>query len=280
MSGMPYFVEKGPMLSVVESYLNDDLSRRIKTLEGFRNGGPLGESLASTTLDMPPGYPHATYGERSKHFNEHWLGKSTRSIIPPVGGPPFEIPTLEKLFPNGLGFWRHWHGDAEGIVRQTFIRALEAALGVDHEAAVPDPPARNWPIEILWKCSVPWFESWVTWREHEAGQGQVTVLLATPGITVGDGIMESPIPPSNVGKHEGYELNPTSCGHARGMWVITHEKQATTWKPGVTVTESMEGQWHHPFRRWLGKGPVVVVAPSEPDGGVLPNGRAYVAPSS
>ena len=34
---------------------------------------------------------------------------------------------------GATGYWRNWYGDAEGIVRETYTRAIEVSLGIPHD---------------------------------------------------------------------------------------------------------------------------------------------------
>ena len=172
MPGMPYHLEKGPVLSVLEDVLRGPTAQVENILTRLRDPSvPLAEvgGLDSTTLNAPP-YP--TTGDRVAHIEKDWFGY--------VVGTQQQAPFNPLTNPT-TGFWENYWGDVAGIVRETLTRAVEVALGLDHDA---EPPGtRHWPIELFWKCPNPWFEGWVTWR-HEPSQpasGQVTVILATPG---------------------------------------------------------------------------------------------------
>ena len=268
MSGtMPYSLEKGPYLSVMEDFANAGLSRLVQTLDDLRNGVPIAQNpvLASPALDGGP----YDFPARVQHVNRHWFGMTQDAAgawVPQAQFDPVNNPTT--------GFWLHWYGDAESIFRRTLIRAVEVSLGLDHGQDARRR-TRHWPIHYLWKCPQPWYEGWVTWRRQAGGAtaGQVTAIFATPGH--GEGLRNTPLAPPNAKAKEGYEVAPQKCSGDNGMWVITHgyqEPRLTT-----TTTPSPMGAWPTIGTAYQSRGPVICVAPAEAEGGVLPGGRAYVA---
>ena len=150
MPPMPYYLEKGPMFSVVEDYLNADTARAVDTLRELRKESDdptyvelweLG-AFGSTNLSAkpPPSY--------AKDFRDKWLGM----------GPD----------PSAM-MWDNYSGDVNGITRLTIRTALEVALGVGKNEPVPDTPPRHWTIDLFWKCGQNWFEGWVTHRRMDSG---------------------------------------------------------------------------------------------------------------
>ena len=176
-------------------------------------------------------------------------------------------------FPN-------YTGDVEAIFRETFIRAMEVSLGLHHkeklEQQSPDR-ARFWPLEFIWKCPVAWVEGWVTWQRAPDGSGHVTVHMLTPSHN--HFVLTSP------GDGRAAVLNPDDSECANGMWVVTHQKNKMQMKYHIDYSEF--GNWHTPTYgpTYEGVGPIVVVSPSEQDGGVScwgrpsPPRRARRAPS-
>ena len=148
---------------------------------------------------------------------------------------------------------------------------------------------RTWPIEVFTRCPAPWFEGWVTWRGKSPAHGHVTVHLHTPshdqstlltsplrpGYTVPeyrDEIDPNPLPPGVDPKP------PLPYGGEHGMWVIAHSQQEVVPLPTGPV---VSGATQQPWTPWFGGmvhsyGPIVAVQPSEPNGGVLPDGRPYL----
>jgi hypothetical protein len=199
------------------------------------------------------------------------------------------------------GFWNQYYGDVEGIVRETFASAIEVALGLTRVQganrellkeyrAGKSTPCRL-PIEVFWKCPQRWFEGWVTWRydrsDDNDGRGQVTVLIASPGS--GTPLLERP----DLGRgalrvtgllSEGaaatrFLARPigTDIGlAAKGMWVVSHEDHMLL-DPPNTWKGSQHGKWRIPpfGPSYVGIGDIVVVQPSEADGGVFPDGVRY-----
>ncbi|MGH9137434.1 MAG: hypothetical protein ACRD0G_10365 [Acidimicrobiales bacterium] len=223
---MPYHLEKGAWLTLLEDYVNGSGARALAALRALRTTTPLTELdfVASPALDGDPDYP--TLDARRGHLARDWFGRepdgtsssfidAVRALLPDDSAradfdarvePQPEDPRQAALaigdaairaglsvpFPN-TGFWHRYHGDVEGIVRATLECALEVAFGVDRET---EPNERaidsRLPIEIFWKCPQRWFEGWVTWRyDRDTGAGQVTVLLATPGS--GRPVLERPL---------------------------------------------------------------------------------------
>ncbi len=220
MPGMPYHLEKGAWLSVLEDYLNGDPNRTAKALTLLRDPDlPVTDTgfLASPALDGDPEYN--TDDKRQRHLQQDWFGwpaggstwptratfaQEVLDLLPAdaaaiAADAPGENATAEQMrawttavaplvgpdfdgWP-ATGFWHQYFGDVEGIVRETLIRALEVSLGLDHGQEIPtDGPVRRLPIELFWKCPQCWFDGWVTWRfDRAAGTGQVTVLFTTPG---------------------------------------------------------------------------------------------------
>ena len=156
---------------------------------------------------------------------------------------------------------------------------------------------RTWPIEIFTRCPAPWFEGWVTWRAHPGerapGQidtnGHVTVHLHTPSHS-DSALQMSPVRadrahlPDYKDETDGEIL--TSLQRPRGMWVISHEVQElvpppetappAVDPPGPAVPVPWFGGtvWSHD-RGATTSDKVIVVQPSEPDGGVLAQGHEY-----
>jgi hypothetical protein len=279
---MPYQLEKGPGFSIPEAVLADR-GLRLEALQRLRDrtianpfdGMP---TLDSSILDQGPWDEDA----RVWHQNRHWYGKTYDSTTKKwEAQQPFDLTNG----PLTTGYWYNWYGDAEEIMRETFIRAIEVSLGIAHDAAAPTASpasaaspatARFWPIEIFWRCPAPWFEGWVTWRAEQGGQGHVTVHLHTPSHQ-GSALLLSPLrnPPPNP--PDKYESPPVSVNSARGMWVITHHHAEVHNRYSPNSDPSDPGAWTYPDFGPLiqSHGPVTVVQPAEVDGGVLPNGRPY-----
>jgi hypothetical protein len=204
MPGMPYHLEKGPWLTVLEDYLNGQPGRSVDALQQLRQsqatGSPLADLawLASPALDGDPDYE--TLEKRRLHLTTDWFGTDDgrphsfvdavwhrlsptvqRSLETAHAVPPAFPDRAEEIvrfaeaavdatsghLPEwpATGFWFQYHGDVEGVVREMLIRAIEASLGLDHGHEPPaDGPDRVLPIELFWKCPQRWFEGWVSWR--------------------------------------------------------------------------------------------------------------------
>ena len=284
---MPYYLEKGPLFAVLESYINtgpDD--RLVDALRRFRRGDPWEafDVLGSETLKNPD---QQDAGAWVKHLNKHCFGKA------PDGKGNWVQPPHHPVHNPQTGYWLGYYGDVDAIVRQTFTRVLEVALGVDHDPdpAAPIVPTRRWPVAFLWKCGQSWFEGWITWHRRGSGpaDGAVTVIWCTPSVE-GSIVLDSPlagrnlpefrVDPENTQTGAPWSTDPPAEA-AQGMWVVTHEKNKPY--PGVTVTTTLgtpSGQWPSPMPgRVRAEGRVVTVAPSMADGGVLPDGLPFTPPT-
>jgi hypothetical protein len=257
---MPYHLEKGPYWSVAESVVNSDAITRAHILDLLRRGDPmmdlanLGETMTSTTLHSPATPTAQTVKE---HGEQHFFGGSYDQQGHFVSGPPP---------------FQNYSGNIEQIMRTTFIRAIEVSFGLatGEKLASPKSPPRFWPIEYIWKCPTAWVEGWVTWRTEPDGTGHVSVHVLTPAH--GHPVLSTPMAGRNT------QLNPTDCSGLYGMWLITHEAhdKHVEW----TTDNSEFAVWNLPMLGpvYKGVGDVIVVAPSEEDGGVAPNGRTFEAP--
>jgi hypothetical protein len=304
--GMPYQLEKGPYFAVTESMLDFGGSQadRLALLRLMIRGTDPNQlpSLNSSSLNKGPMSDAAA---RFEHMNRHWFGRTQAN----PGDPWEKQDPFDENAPKATGYWRQWHGDAEGIVAQTFIRAVEVSLGIDHvDPSTTDlaslVPTRCWPIEVFWRCPAPWLEGWVTWR-HEPKQssrpegagfgdrirqvlirlaggddsahdcGHVTVHLHTPS-HCGSVLLLSPKRPAPFNQILDYTDDPVSSNMDRGMWVIAHEHQIQHDFYGVTEPSPPGGFQLPMFGPFVESvGPIVTVQPNEPDGGVLADGRPY-----
>jgi hypothetical protein len=260
MPMMPYHTEKGAIFSIFEGFLNEVNSSpltAVMTLRALRDPErTLGTSRLFNDLTLIGNPPSGGVTWRD-HFVADWTGPSQ----------PW------------TGYWIGYRGDVDAIVRLTFRRAIEAALGVDHEAEVPDEPPRHWPIQILWHCGQPWFEGWVAWNERSPDGGDVTVLFATPGHLGGVVRRRLTAPENRRGRD--YEEDPATfdspVGGTRrhGLMVVSHRDHARE-SPSEVFQRSGQGAWTVPsILTHVGEGDVMTVAPSEAEGGVRADGRQY-----
>jgi hypothetical protein len=270
MPPMPYHYEKGPVLSLLESYMNDDQARAGLLLDGLRAGTHLYQLgfLENPQTNDPNGVVST-----EAHVYRDWFGwvegpPGTWNPPAPAGGP---------LKPTG--YWTAFNGDVEHIIRCAFTRALETSLGVPHvephpsylpQPVVPCVPNRHWPIDVQWKCAQAWFEGWVMWRKTATG-GHVDLVLAAPGTG-------APLLSDLTAGKPGVANPPGQLGAAtdpQGMWVVGHQKNLPT--QYHIVTDLPSGDWSGfaimPLIK--GTGAVITWQLAEADGGVLPNGRVF-----
>ena len=227
---------------------------------------------------------------RRQHVEEHWWGRR-----PDAAGKWADQPSYDPVTNSTTGFWKHWYGDAEGVFRETMIRALSISLGLPRESpAVTEKhrgkarpvklrgASQHWPVSILWKCPCPWYEGWIEFKDYggrEANDGHVTVVLSTP--SHGVKLYDSPIrPPSSAtvanDPYNAYAVNPTKPAGPEGLWVVSQAAHALMPNPKSEGTPP--GTWAPPTlgQPVLSVGSVVCVSPAVGDGGVAPSGIPYV----
>jgi hypothetical protein len=287
---MPYQLEKGPYFSVTESVLNDDVERRIWVLAWLRShphdGFDAMPTLDSKTLHQDPN--SVPVNTLYAHQNIDWYGKTKQQ------DGVWVQPDYDPQTNPTTGFWHNWYGDCEDIVRETFIRGIEVSLGVEHDpnqhdtGVIRDQAKREWPIEVFWRCPAPWFEGWVTWRDTaptggdgHKHEGHVTVHFHSPSHH-GSALLKSPLRAGARPPEYRQEPPALLSNGKRGMWVIAQQQQDLMSGVGLPVGShtSTEGDWQLELlgvgATYRSTGPVVVVQPSEPDGGVLADGREYI----
>ncbi len=320
MPGMPYHLEKGPWLAVLEDYINGSHDRAVELLRYLRSGAP----VADAAFFQSPALDDADYAGaemRVDHMRRDWFGETYDEPAPTfeaatealLNSPPalpldpivdengssrssalrFALDAidagLDRPFPQ-TGFWHRFFGNVEEIVRITMLTALEVSFGISSEEEPPASGANRLPVEIFWKCPQRWFEGWVTWRyDAKQGNGQVTVMLATPGI--GKPILQDPIQEETdeVDRSKPRASPPTTqpdpthvsvANTAKGMWVISHKEHVLL--PSIPVAKASGlGAWVTPAfgPAYVGVGPIVIVSPAERDGGVDPDGKKFIEPT-
>lgn len=285
---MPYAMEKGPYLSIVEDFLNDDRARALRALQDLRSGVPI---VDLGPLDPPiQGSPYSP-ADLKRHVNRDWWGfepvhaRGTSTIVSWGGQPQFDA-----VHEPTTGFWQHWYGQPEKVFRETLVRALEVSLGLPHQsAAARARSVRHWHISLFWNCPHPWYEGWVGWKRHDDTPrgGQVTVVINTPahrpppeeGEEHHNGeLFNSPLrpPPIDPKKHQPYEIDPEIDRGDNGLWLVS-QVYHQEYTPPVPTNVGAPNTWRPPT---LGKpirslGEVLTVAIAEVDGGVLPAGRPF-----
>jgi hypothetical protein len=269
MSGglMPYVMDKGPYLSVLEDILKDG-QRRTHVLAQLRANTALASLVGLDSANLFAGDNKQPI-DRVKILNEKWFGMT----LEPNGWQKDD-----NAFPTG--FWFGYQGDPEKILREGLERAIEVSLGIDHSDIPNDPivATRTWTFELIWICQGPFFQCWVTWIEDPGlpGQGHVTLTITTPaseGLAVNPKIQRTNLKP-------GYASPPEANAWTapRGVWVVGHPDYTKT--PSPSTTGSRRTRIHQPALEWRRTTTdVVCVAPAEWEGGVLAIGRPYLPPA-
>lgn len=216
---MPYHLDKGPVMTFLEEVLNGEPSQVVAGLEGLRTG---------TDLFQLGGVDPST-GTLEHRLRTNWLGQSQVTV---AGVPAYvDQEPLSPADPRPTGYWKGYHGDVGAVLREALIRTAEVSLGLEHDEMVPTTPdgapapPRRWPVEVFWACPNPWFEAWITWRDHGVdpggvSRGQVNLLLKTPGDDVNTTISDLTAPPN---AYPGM-LDPAAATTTQGMWVVSHAR--------------------------------------------------------
>jgi hypothetical protein len=284
---MPYTTEKSMIFQVCESWVNGSRSEALEALWHLVGGGRISEmrSVWSANLDPLTGM---TGPQRQRHVEEHWWGREE--------GPPGTWNDQDPYHPvqnPTTGFWAHWYGNAEGIFRETMIRALCISLGLTRQDANQLGPSfgrrktipkalrggtQHWPISILWKCPNPWYEGWIEFKSYPYSRphdGHVTVVLATPshGVKLYDTpIRPTGVPPVSNDPYNTYQLNPNAPAGPEGLWVVSQAANALI--PAETQPKTPPTTWSPPTLGTpvFSAGAVVTVATALGDGGAAPPG--------
>jgi hypothetical protein len=287
---MPYHLEKGVTLRLVEQHLNGDRPEMGRVLEALRSA----DSAAWVSEVLPGLWADGGFAARAEvgsdarnHLLRDWFG------VDGAGDPG-----------PGTGFWIAYRGDVERIVRTSLVWALELALGLER-GADPATRADAGPphlIELFWKCPAPWFEGWVVRRPATArpdGPALVTVLFVTPSHT-GANVAESPVAaafsalrgpghpvPSMEDDYDQLDTDwaPSAlAGRPRvpagdrryGTWVVTHADHRSSGDLFLLDNSARSGEfadWGIPqLNVFEGVGDVVVVSPSLQAGGATHDG--------
>jgi hypothetical protein len=310
---MPYHLEKGHYLLLLEATLNegieavvdDDteisfpgLARRYSMLEYMRGvvARPCsltdGENEDDGVLMWPEFMTDDDVGfPIFEIIAEDWFGYRIRHDRTFNTSPHPNKPT---------GMWDGYQGNVERIVANVMVRCLEVSLGLDHDAPIPEEaPPRSWPLYFFFKCQQPFFEGWVTWQCHSVNRraaGQVTVIFATPGHN--HPVSDHPIPIDTNHDHRDDQVHtlrndgeflvePVSAPAAdvggqphQGVWVVTHRDHK---KLNVfdTSVPSAYLEWGPPLLPIIAPDnfcDVVTVQPAARSGGIDAVKPGYVAP--
>ncbi len=298
--GMPYHLEKGPTLRLLESALNGltktQLRQRFQRLnaEDTSLDWLFGEEVwADTAFERGPNVNGAAVVDR---IAREWFGYAAQED---GSYTPQQTPTT--------GYWIAYQGAVDKVVRRTLAWAVQIALGLESDGTGPSRSTK-WEIELFWKCPSPWFEGWVISRPVQpppAGgggkrlnRGLVTVIFMSPPHE-GSNVAESPIAVSPKPTKAGipyrvpswqadYEQvwprsqqwppdkQPRAVDRQYGTWVITHRDHVKTGTVVLTTNPAVPtdyADWEIPqLAIYSGVEPVVVVSPSMPAGGVEHDG--------
>jgi hypothetical protein len=279
--GMPYYVEKGPMLTLLETYFNRPWPGKHRLLQRLRTAEQSPQSVDWVTTVLPEVWHDPAMAKApgaaspAEHVIKHWFGYGQQAGRWVPGGG------------QSTGFWIGYQGDVNAIVRRGLRWALEVSLGLMPGEEGPgraDPD----PIEFVWICNAYWFETWVLQRPTTHGGRLVSVVFITPPHT-GGLVAKSPIatsakvmPPGGSNAvpslQDHYELvggapvppatRPRAVDRPYATWVVTHDHHLGPGDPPDNTAPAPVGggSVHHVDYR--GEGGPVIVSPSYPAGGV------------
>jgi hypothetical protein len=268
--GMPYYIEKGPSLRLMESALNRPKEQREQLRQRICDESlPLEKWFLDDELwNTSPARKRSD--EKGVKVEEdiarQWFGYTEEGgkWVKKPPPPPAQEPT---------GYWIAYRGEVDRIVRRTLCWALQISLGCD-EAGLDDagkPVKGNggrpdpWDIELFWNCPANWFEGWVISRPiappglppnpKPPTRGLVTVIFMTPAHK-GSQVAKSPLAVSAKAttgartvpsSEDDYQVvwppppNPPKQVPARNRryatWVVTH-RQHRLYDPSGTEIQT------------------------------------------
>ena len=291
--GMPYYLEKGPVLTLIETYINRSEPGKRKLLKALRDAENAPDSPQWVLDTLPQLWADHAFTKApyiTRHIIEHWFGLYEQEGLWAPRDPP--TPTT--------GEWIAYKGDVNAIVRRTLRWALEVSLGLlpgEEGPGRPDPAL----IELFWLCGFNWFEGWVVQRPAGAGSRVVSVIFVTPphrGAEVAkspiahvDGTMAGASALAVPSREDDYEVvtfpvattpphppRPKAVDRPFATWVVTHSRHVTPAELPDNTMPAPIGELSDPpnLAEYTGVDPVVVLSPSVPAGGVPYDGLVKV----
>lgn len=279
---MPFHLETGPTLLIVEDFLNGkDLKppnaappggaaqahrNRLWNLRSAlapanpppNSNGVLDAALATQFAPVEPilTTPMPAFGGLTpiQALHTYWLGS--------IANGEYDS---ESADPTKRGKWLNYQGRSEEILRRTFYEALSLSLRLSNATPGPNDtaPTTGTPVGFIcmWKCAQPWLEGWVQSRTDPEA---IVVTICTPS----DGNFIDLKP-------NGSDPIPKPL---RGSFVVTHERHI--YWPGAAQSTSTTPPGSAPLPHFGGifsgrvtqnaaaYRPVVTVSPAVNDGGV------------
>jgi len=271
--GMPYHVEKGPTLTLIEKHLNASTQgNKVEILGRLRTQDDGNNTSTDWLAQAMPGIwqdqtllKHAA--DTRTRIEEAWFGVGQKGAT-----------------------WVGYRGDVNRIVRRALRWALEVSLGLTPYSPLPElssAPAGA-SIELLWICGIHWFETWVIQRPGPQGGRLVTVIFLTPPH---EGAVVSTTPVATAATTRvagGYPVpsleadylqvafppvDTAAATRAHASWVVTHAKHTPfeLLKNNASGTQ-LGAQAVPALAYYVGSGGPVVISPSVPAGGVSRTG--------
>ncbi len=270
---MPYTLSKGPILAVLENLLNPENPDQVQRLHAglvlLREGVPLTDIgvVDSTNIKVDASTPEPL----DDRLNEYWFGKTENEKTGKWDPQPPFGPRHTRT-----GYWADYYGDVESVLRETLIRTIEVAIGID-AGADPAKTTRQWDVEVFWKCGNPWFEGWVTWRRNRRhrDEGQVTTIIATPNDTRNTIRIHPAHPPHGA---PALKVPKTAPKADHGMWLVTqpdHRRRTSDPARAASKSPLLKGK-----ESWYDEGRVTTLELTEAVGGAAPRGLTYRPPAA
>jgi hypothetical protein len=294
--GMPYYLEKGPVLTLIETYVNKSAAIKwdvLKKLQQAETSLPSSDWVNDVLPDLWRDHAFTKAAHTPLHIREHWFGYN-------ADGTPWPSASSRTT-----GYWHGYKGDVNAIVLLALRYALQVAFEVtpgSNAATGTDPPTNNpAPVELFWVCATNWFEAWVVQRPGPTGGRVVSVVFTTPPHE-GAEVAKSPIAtaastmPTTPGGHAvpskelDYELvgtppsalglRPVAVERPYATWVVTHSQHVLTEMSVLannSVGKDLGDTTPATFAVYEGLGDTVIISPSLPAGGVPFDHKVVVA---
>jgi hypothetical protein len=298
---MPYSMEVGPYLSLFESYFNDDPKRAVDALNSLRtqSNNIASHQVAAAEGQAGQAQTDRTALEADNRFTDIFLKvpfteleggpsnrRTTEGLVDYMDQSWFGLPARNGATSTAgaqvpVGVWEGWEGQAQAIVRETIIRALEVSLGLDHSyEPIDGAVGQHWPLGLRAVCGLRWWEGWIRWLRWETS-GYVDVIFLTPPNSIGDAVEPVLLRPIGTRRKppagDNYEVQPIRADGKQGLWVVgalLEEKEDPSWVTSSWVTANDLGL--PPVApKYRASDELVTVSPPESQGGVQKNGRPW-----
>ncbi|MDY7100911.1 MAG: hypothetical protein S0880_06955 [Actinomycetota bacterium] len=235
---MPYSVDKGPGISLLESAFNGATDDELVAF--IEQAGALVDSV-----DVLKSDDLTTLMERTVFRNgtPTWWSGGPKSLK-----DHFEV----DWYTPSTGFFLQLQGEVQRIMAEALRRAMIIATGYDENAE--KKATRRWPIDVWWVCPLPRFDVQVSWERFsrnysrmpewaaralrfatrqlcgpDAVEGRVTMYIFTPAFDGGRLFSDLETDPTQLPEDDQYHLR---AGDAANFRVRPELDHAPVYPPG------------------------------------------------